>query len=451
MAKRSAQTNWQPVVGSILYPTAFGIALYFGVMAYVESSGNVLLVRYLAGHPVSKITTGLTLIGLVALLQTAWRVFNQVSDSSEYPAATAEIPQREEVVARSIALRDLIGGTSRALLGQYRQQRLLSVARFVEQTGSADRLDDELKYLADVDAQRQADGYAFLRILIWAIPMLGFLGTVLGITQALGSIQVGPENDFQQMMNGLRAGLYVAFDTTAQALSFAIALMFIQFVVMRFETQLLEHVDGQVRRDLSGWFEVGSTDGDAYVRAVQRIGRSILAATHEMSQTQAEIWRRSIESAQTAWVAAMQENHSIVQRNLSDSIDAAVSRMADRLSDSIHQVDAALERRGQQWQVHLSQMTRQIHEQQQAVVTSTQAVLTTLRGAMPTHGTDTQKLLDSVTLNRTLQDLVQSLNQFASRIPPSEAGEAPSDSSMSDESRETEKSRLRVFKEDLAA
>ncbi len=420
-------------------------------MTYVESSSNVLLIRYLAGHPVSKITTALTLIGFVALLLSARRVFQQVRDSAEYPVPNRDSALTEDIVARSIALRDLIGGTSRKSLGQYRQQRLLSAARFVEQGGSADRLDDELKYLADVDAQRQADGYAFLRILIWAIPMLGFLGTVLGITQALGSIQVGPENDFQQMMNGLRAGLYVAFDTTAQALSFAIALMFIQFVVMRFETQLLEHVDGQVRRDLSGWFEVGSTDGDAYVRAVQRIGRSILAATHEMSQTQAEIWRRSIESAQTAWVAAMQENHSIVQRNLSDSIDAAVSRMADRLSDSIHQVDAALERRGQQWQVHLSQMTRQIHEQQQAVVTSTQAVLTTLRGAMPTHGTDTQKLLDSVTLNRTLQDLVQSLNQFASRIPPSEAGEAPSDSSMSDESRETEKSRLRVFKEDLAA
>ena len=96
-------------------------------------------------------------------------------------------------------------------------------------------------------------------------------------------------------------------------------------------------------------------------------------------------------------------------------------------------------------------MTRQIHEQQQAVVTSTQAVIATLRGAIPTHGADTQKLLDSVTLNRTLQDLVQSLNQFASRIPPSGAGETPSDSSMSDESRETEKARLRVFKEDLAA
>ncbi len=451
MAKRSAQTNWQPVVGSMLYPTAFGIALYFGVMTFVESSGNVLLIRYLAGHPVSKITTALTLIGFVALLLTAWRVIQQVRDSAEYPVPNRDSALTEDIVARSIALRDLIGGTSRKSLGHYRQQRLLSAARFVEQGGSADRLDDELKYLADVDAQRQADGYAFLRILIWAIPMLGFLGTVLGITQALGSIQVGPENDFQQMMNGLRAGLYVAFDTTAQALSFAIALMFIQFVVMRFETQLLEQVDGQVRRDLSGWFEVGATDGDVYVRTVQRIGRSILAAIHEMSQTQTEIWRRSIESAQTAWVVAMQENHSIVQRNLSDSIDSAVGRMADRLSDSIHQVDGALEHRGQQWQVHLSHLTRQIHEQQQAVVASSQAVLTTLRGSVPPRESETQKILDSVTLNRTLQDLVQTLNQFTSRIELRTSGETASDSAILNKSRAADNAQLRVFKEDVAA
>ena len=50
--------------------------------------------------------------------------------------------------------------------------------------------------------------------------MLGFLGTVIGITQALGDLD--PEelaNSIQTAMDGLLSGLYVAFDTTAVALS----------------------------------------------------------------------------------------------------------------------------------------------------------------------------------------------------------------------------------------
>jgi biopolymer transport protein ExbB/TolQ len=450
MAKRSIPSTWQPLAVGIFQPTAVGILLYFGVMSIVDRSDNELLVRYLAGHPVSRMTTALSLIGLVALLQTGLRVFRQLRDDADYSVPATDVPPKEEMVARAIALRDLVGKVSRGSLGFYRQQRLVAATRFVEQTGAADRLDDELKYLSDGDLQRQADAYSFVRILIWAIPMLGFLGTVLGITQALGSIQIGPENDFQQMMNGLRTGLYVAFDTTAQALAFSMALMFVQFIVMRFETQLLEQVDRQIHRDLSGWFDVGSTDGDAYVRTVQRIGRSILAATHEMSQTQMELWRRSIDAAQAAWIEALQANHQLVQQNLSDSIDVAVDRMAQRLADSIQQVDAALERRGQQWQTQLSQMTRQIQDQQQSVLTSSQAVLSGLRGLGGDQSSETQRLLDSVTLNRTLQDLIESLNRFTAQLG-SQSSAASASAVDASPSRAAGPVPLRIFKEDLAA
>lgn len=451
MAPRPNQSHWQPLMASILYPTAIGLVLNFLVMALVDASANETLVRYLAGHPVSRITTALTLIGLVALAQVARRVLRQINDQTEYPLPAGNTPPSEDLVARAIALRDLIGKTSRSALANYRQQRLVAAARHIEQTGSSDRLDDDLKYLADCDAQRQADGYSFVRILIWAIPMLGFLGTVLGITQALGSIQVGPENDFQQMMNGLRTGLYVAFDTTAQALAFSMGLMFVQFFIMRSETQLLEHVDRQVRRDLMGWFEVGASDRDEYVRAVQRIGRSILAATHEMSQSQMEVWRKSIESAQAAWVEALQDNHTLVQRNLGDSIDAAVDRMAQRLGDSIQQVDSALERRGQQWQVHLSQLTQQIHEQQKSVIASSESVLSGLRGVAPATAGETQRLLDAVTLNRTLQDLIHSLNQFTLELGQSKGLERLPNATVAHELTGGNSASLRIFKEDRAA
>lgn len=437
MAKRNGLGQVRPIVSSIFYPSAIGLALYFIVMQLVDASANALLIRYLTGHWVSQTTTALALIGLVALYQAARRVLGQFRDSAEFPPPAESEISRDDTVARAKALRDSVGRNPRALSTNYRQQRLLAAAKSVEQLGHADNLDEELKYLSDMDAQRQADGYAFVRILIWAIPMLGFLGTVLGITQALGSIQVGPENDFQQMMNGLRTGLYVAFDTTAQALSFAIVLMFVQFIVARIENQLLEHVDRQVRQDVCGWFYAEAHDGDAYVRTVQRMGRSILAATHEMSQTQIELWKRSIEAAQVAWLSSIEHNHEIIQTNLRGAVESAVDRMATRLDESIQKVDTALEHRGQQWQVHLSQLTRQTHEHQQSVIESTQTVLAALRERPAATSIAPNQLLESANLTRALQQLIRTLETVHAAEP--NAAQAKG------------KLPLRVFKEESAA
>ena len=55
----------------------------------------------------------------------------------------------------------------------------------------------------------------------------------------------------QTAMEGLLAGLYVAFDTTALALSLSIVLMFVQFFVDRIETQMLS-IGRQARERRAG-------------------------------------------------------------------------------------------------------------------------------------------------------------------------------------------------------
>src|SRR5947209_11771221 len=61
-------------------------------------------------------------------------------------------------------------------------------------------------------------------------------------------------------MQGLLAGLYVAFDTTAIALCFSIALMFVQFMLDRGESQLLSAVDRCASEELGGRFELRSEE-----------------------------------------------------------------------------------------------------------------------------------------------------------------------------------------------
>ena len=58
-----------------------------------------------------------------------------------------------------------------------------------------------------------------MRLIVWAIPILGFLGTVIGITMALNAID--PKAVEESMMQ-VTTGLGVKFDTTALALAWAL-------------------------------------------------------------------------------------------------------------------------------------------------------------------------------------------------------------------------------------
>jgi len=74
--------------------------------------------------------------------------------------------------------------------------------------GEADRLDSEL---------------SMLRYVAWAIPAIGFIGTVRGIGDALGEAHKAVTGD----VSGVTEGLGVAFNSTLIALLISIVIMFL--------------------------------------------------------------------------------------------------------------------------------------------------------------------------------------------------------------------------------
>jgi len=267
-------------------PLLLGLACYFVLVGAIERRllDDEWLVRYITGHPVSKVTTAMFLIGIAALILIAADILDQLSSLKKIslrqarrkntqrskpgkaapdtsgPSLSIRPPSTEdpeEALASQLDEFDArLFGLPRRTQKSYLWNRLRMALSFIRQNGDASGLDDELRYLSEQDQEKKHDRYALVRILIWATPMLGFLGTVLGISEALGGIAVGPENDFQAMMNSLQGSLYIAFDTTALALTFSILLMFCQFIADRFESQLLSCVDQTARQELDRRFDV---------------------------------------------------------------------------------------------------------------------------------------------------------------------------------------------------
>jgi biopolymer transport protein ExbB/TolQ len=80
--------------------------------------------------------------------------------------------------------------------------------------------------------------YSMIRYVIWAIPTLGFIGTVIGISLALAYAGAVDLQD-PSLLSELTKRLAVAFNTTLLALVMSAVLVLIQHVVQAYEERAL--------------------------------------------------------------------------------------------------------------------------------------------------------------------------------------------------------------------
>ncbi len=90
-----------------------------------------------------------------------------------------------------------------------------------------------LRAQAQNDEERMESSYALVRAFIWGIPVLGFIGTVLGLSSAIGNFGGALRgedtlNALKENLQGVTSGLATAFDTTLVAL---VAALIIQYVL----------------------------------------------------------------------------------------------------------------------------------------------------------------------------------------------------------------------------
>ena len=72
-------SSWIAVLPSLVIPVCLGLMMYLA-LAYSINQGhlnNNTVLRYLTGHPVSKVTVGMFFVGVASLLLIASNVFEQ--------------------------------------------------------------------------------------------------------------------------------------------------------------------------------------------------------------------------------------------------------------------------------------------------------------------------------------------------------------------------------------
>lgn len=282
-------------VAPIVLGGLFTVAFYGGIAAM--PADWTFLRRYFCSHPLEYATASLFFIAMGTLLLKFTRL---ATERSEF---------------RSQLTSDMIAGLDQHTFQQQLAEiqptrrstwlirRLSDVTAFVRSRGTASGLEDHLRYLGELAGDQLHRSYAFVRTITWAVPILGFLGTVIGITMAIANVT--PEQ-LDTSLGTVTGGLAVAFDTTALALALSIVLVFSSFLVERTEQQLLSDVEEFSMRHLPQLFGASLDEAVANSGLDPNTAQILAQAMDTFVERQMVMWEQQLGALRTRWESLVQ-------------------------------------------------------------------------------------------------------------------------------------------------
>lgn len=121
--------------------------------------------------------------------------------------------------------------------------------------GSVSAVAECLKNQADNDDSYLSSSYTVLKGFIWAIPVLGFIGTVIGLADAVGGFGavVAKGADIEMLkasLGGVTSGLAIAFETTLIALVLALLIQLYMTFTLNKEELFLDDCADYCHRNI---------------------------------------------------------------------------------------------------------------------------------------------------------------------------------------------------------
>lgn len=238
-------------------------------------------------------------------------------------------------------------------------------------------LDDSSFY-----ASSSESSYAFPRILIWAIPLLGFIGTVVGISQAVNGFNgfLQQSGDVEQIKEGIgtvTSGLAVAFDTTLLALLLSVLVMIPLVLVERYESRLLLAIDIFINDQLLPRFKeenevIGQgTINQAINQAIKEnfpSPKDLIDPAHDYAKQAVanltEIFQNEFRSIQTVNQNFLTQLNNINQLGLQDreTFTTSLERQQQVNQELLRQINTLVEQLNSNYTELSAELTERVNE-----------------------------------------------------------------------------------------
>lgn len=307
-------------------PLIWGTAAYFCFqwLLTTQLPGIEFLRRYTASHPIEHVETFLFFFGLTWL---GVRFANLAAQRRRL--ARLRLPKgaaSDSVERNAEAVLEYLRRLPPVFHADYTVQRWREVLQTILRGDESP--EDHLVVLNDQDAQRRYRDYALLRLIVWAVPILGFLGTVVGIALALGNLS---PSDLENTLPLVMAGLTVAFDTTALALALSMILMLAQFLVQRWEDGLLDRISRRTEDEILRPFAAkrGGSPGE---EAVRNALAQWSDAAEEWVRRSVEAWEQGLHRVETRWQEGIRNTGASFRHDLTAALEAGLRGFAQELA-----------------------------------------------------------------------------------------------------------------------
>lgn len=346
--------------------------------------------RYVTGNWVEYVETIAFFVGLSELVLRAFEIAEQ--STSVHEPLLGGRPAEPRPAIEAVVLLDRLAELPNQRQNHYLPRRLRDALEWVSRKSSADTLDDQLKHLATVAANRAHAGYAYVRLITWVIPIVGLLGTVISLPAAAPLISAkSPAKPLPDMIERTTDPT-TAFDTLALALGLSSVLLVGQFLVNRMERRLLDEVEVRATGELAGRFEQWG-DTNPHLGVVRRMAETVLNATERIVGRQAELWKSTIDSAHQRW----SELSDATQRQLEEALAKGLTQSLQAHAQQLTAAETA----------H-SQRNHEHWERIQKALTETAAATRSQQGELAKQG---EVLLRVVEATGQVSRLEESLNK----------------------------------------
>ncbi|MFQ5646039.1 MAG: MotA/TolQ/ExbB proton channel family protein [bacterium] len=203
-----------------------------------------------------------------------------------------------------------------------------------QHTNSLESTTDLLSYQADIDIGILETTYVMINLFIWALPIWGFLGTVVGIGGAISgftkviqsSVEMSAIKDALSVVTG---GLSTAFDTTLLGLVCAMIVMFISTPLKKMEEELLSKVEEYILNNLIHKLQAAKVDLEVKVKPEEM--EEHLITDVEQAKNFKDIIQQAFKSnveLLTGAFKSMQEGVSSVMQEISDQTSGITEKMS---------------------------------------------------------------------------------------------------------------------------
>lgn len=369
--------NWSKAV--LVSPLFWGIGATFGFYALIPYLPvyQSLIERYFCSHPLEYATAALFFIGMSIIGVKGMGMFSQKKSLTETKIDWETIGEIENLNDRIDVFAEQVQSLSSWIGETYLGKRLQDSVSYVKSRHSVKDLDEHLKYLAELAAEQVHSSYSLIRTITWAVPIIGFLGTVIGITIAIANVT---PDQLDTSLSEVTGGLAVAFDTTALALGLSLVLVFSTFIVERMEQKQLEQIELFGIQNIASCMSVAESSISPLESAEVEAAQQLVLRTEEMIQRQTDLWQNSLEGLRSRWSEMMERQQSTfddsLQEGMSNTLGSHSSQLESLRNEFItayqsttEQIELTLTRwqenqkeSNNRFSTHLAQIWNEVHQ-----------------------------------------------------------------------------------------